>query len=197
MAKDQILSRDRDEFALPSPRQRKRFRHLTPAVAGRSNQHNRRRRLRPPVKRRRPVRQDSDTKPVCLVEVAIIMVLPRTPQRVFDAAKSLRETRRLGSGFEMLCEGRRQSAHKKLPSNNPARNLATISGGRPSNASTYMDFSEQSLRCNVGLDALGIVLRNLIDNALVQGDDSVPVEINVRGSWSDRHSKWRRCGAGR
>lgn len=45
----------------------------------------------------------------------------------------------------------------------------------------HADFSEaKPLARSVDVDALGIVLRNLIENALVHGDDSAPVEISVR-----------------
>jgi two-component system OmpR family sensor kinase len=45
----------------------------------------------------------------------------------------------------------------------------------------HEDFSEATpVERNVDVDALGIVLRNLIENALVHGDHSMPVEIDVR-----------------
>lgn len=45
----------------------------------------------------------------------------------------------------------------------------------------HKDFSAaKPIERSVDVDALGIVLRNLIENALVHGDDSVPVEIDVR-----------------
>lgn len=45
----------------------------------------------------------------------------------------------------------------------------------------HEDLSEaKPVARNVDVDALGIVLRNLIENALVHGDESVPVEIGVR-----------------